>query len=318
MTKPQIRAASATREQITAMQSNTVLLDLTFHKFGTKKATTLDNVVLKSGDGEAQMTDNAWALSKRLIDSDAVRAINTHFRKTRDAVLLRSVPSFDREGVYRVSIAAIEQVEQILMDAADAVPALRESFALDYDNQKAAMRAEQGDKFNERDYPPADEAAARYGLDWEWLAIGVPGALAAVDSALHARAMAAAQKKTAEVVESVEQVLRAGLLACVDKMRDDLGKTTSTGRPRAYRAAAMQKVTTFLQTFPLRNFVNDGVASDALKQMVAIVQNIPGVDALDDHRLRGDVITALANIADELRPHVTDAAARAIALPDED
>ena len=117
---------------------------------------------------------------------------------------------------------------------------------------------------------------------------------------------------------AVEQTLRAGLLACVAKMQQDLKATSPLGRPRAYRDDALEKVTTFFSTFPLRNFINDGPSAVAMKQVNALLKNVPSANALDDETLRAQVVKGLASIADTIAPFVTEEAARAIALPEED
>jgi len=80
----------------------------------------------------------------------------------------------------------------------------------------------------------------------------------------------------------------------------------------------LEKVTTFFSTFPLRNFINDGPSAVAMKQVNALLKNVPSANALDDETLRAQVVKGLASIADTIAPFVTEEAARAIALPEED
>ena len=238
--------------------------------------------------------------------------------RTKDAIKRISVPSFDREGVYRLSYAAVEQAEQILLDAVEELEPLKYAFREAYDAEVQKMRALQREKFRARDYPSAYDAAERWSIEWAYLeTASTPKALSGVSRFIYERAVQNEQKRAKAAVDAVEQTLRAGLLACVEKMRTDLTATTKLGRPRSYRADALAKVGAFFNTFPLRNFIADGISAEAMASMTALLKGIPDADALDDEFLRKEVIDGLASIADTVRPFVSDAA-RAIALPDDE
>lgn len=325
MTKPKIAAKdSALQTKYEAMIASTVLLDLTFHRFGSKRSAALDGVsmethVSSTGDVEqVELTEEAFQLSRRLLDLSVGRDLRGLMNRTKDAIKRISVPSFDREGVFRISYAAVEQAEQILLDAVAEMEPLKYAFREAYDAEVEKMRTLQREKFRAKDYPSAWDAGERWGIEWAYLETAtVPKALSGVSKFIYDRAMQQAQKRANDAVTAVEQTLRAGLLACVEKMKNDLTATTKLGRPRSYRADALAKVGAFFSTFPMRNFIQDGISAEAMASMTALLQNVPNADALDDEFLRKEVIDGLASIADTVRPFVTDAA-RAIALPDED
>lgn len=325
MTKPRIVAADPQMQtKYEAMIASTVLLDLTFHRFGDKRMANLDGVTMEthlSSTGDVEQVDvseDAFALSRRLLDLRVGRDLRGLFNRTKTAIQRISVPSFDREGVYRISYAAVEQAEQILLDAQAEMEPLQYAFREAYDAEVQKMRELQREKFRARDYPSAWDASQRWGIEWAYLETAtVPKALSGVSRLIYQRAMQQAQTRATAAVDAVEQTLRAGLLACVEKMRTDLTATTKLGRPRSYRADALAKVGAFFSTFPMRNFIADGISAEAMASMTALLQNVPSADALDDEFLRKAVIDGLAGIADTVRPFVTDAA-RAIALPDED
>jgi hypothetical protein len=324
MTKPTIRPTDvALNEKYAAMIASTVLLDLTFHRFGDKRMADLDGVKMdthlsSTGDIEqVEVSEEAFQLSRRLLDLAVGRDLRGLMNRTKDAIKRISVPSFDREGVYRLSYAAVETAEQILLDAVAEMEPLRYAFREAYDAEVQKMRALQREKFNARDYPSAYDASQRWGIEWTYLETAtVPKALGGVSQFIYQRAMQQAQTRANAAVVAVEQTLRAGLLACVDKMRTDLTATTKLGRPRSYRADALAKVGAFFSTFPMRNFIADGISTEAMAAMSALLRNVPSADALDDEFLRREVIDGLASIADTVRPFVTDAA-RAIALPED-
>jgi len=326
MTKPKIAAADTQlQKKYEAMIASTVLLDLTFHRFGDKRKTDLDGVKMTTRDEmsddveQVDVSDAAFLLSRRLLDLSVGRQLRSLFRSCKTRIKRISVPSFDREGVYRLSYAAVEQAEAILLDTTTRLEPLKAQFREAYDVEVQKMRALQHEKFNPKDYPSAYAAGERWGVEWAYLeTASVPKALSGVNKFLYQRAVTKANQRAKNAVVAVEQTLRAGLLACVAKMQQDLKATSPLGRPRAYRDDALEKVTTFFSTFPLRNFINDGPSAVAMKQVNALLKNVPSANAFDDETLRAQVVKGLASIADTIAPFVTEEAARAIALPEED
>ena len=323
MTKPKIIAKDAQlQKKYEAMIASTVLLDLRLHRFGDKRRTDLDGVKMETvGDAgettEVAVSEAAFQLSRRLLDLSVGRKLRQLMGAASDEVRRLSVPSFDRPGVYRLSYAAIEQVEAFLVQTTRDLEPLKAEFREAYDAEVQKMRALQHEKFHAKDYPSAWDAGERWGIDWTYLETAtVPKALSGVNQFIYDRAMQEGRKRANKAVEAVEQTLRAGLLACVMKMQKDLQATTPLGKPRAYRGDALAKVTEFFSTFPLRNFINDGVSGAAMTQITALLQNIPSADALDDEFLRKEVLDGLAGIADTVRPFVAEVAARAVILPD--
>jgi hypothetical protein len=326
MTKPKINAKDEQlQKKYEAMLASTVLLDLTIHRFGDKRKTTLDDVLMKvhdtpTGDVEqVEVSDAAFQLSRRLLDLSVGRKLRSTLRKGKARIKRISVPSFDREGVYRLSFAAVEEAERILQETKQALEPLKAEFREVYDVEVQKMRAAQREKFRAKDYPSAWAAGERWGIEWTYLeTASVPKALAGVNKFVYQRAISKAQARAKTTFAAIEQTLRAGLMACVQKMRDDLEATTPSGKPRAYRDDALAKVDQFFSTFPLRNIINDGVSVDAMKAMRAILKNVPTADALDDATLRAQVVKGLASVADTIRPYLSEQAERAIALPDDD
>ena len=324
MTKPKIRANDAAmQKKYEAMIASTVLLDLTIHKFGDKRKTNLKGVeMLTQEDGHAErvaMSEEAFLLQRRLLSLTVGRKLRSLLRSAKTRIKQIAVPSFDREGVFRLSFAAVETAEQVLQDAANALGPLKAEFREAYDTEVQKMRVLQGAKFRAKDYPSAYEAGERWGIEWAYMeTAAVPKALAGVNKFVYDRAMQTAQKRANKVVQAVEQTLRAGLLACVAKMKADLQVTTPLGRPKAYREDALEKVNEFFATFPLRNFINDGPSGAALKQVRALLKQVPTADALDDEFVRAEVVQGLSSIADNIAPFVTEQAARAVMMPDDD
>jgi hypothetical protein len=324
MTKLKMRVPDVTRTRYEAMTASTVLLELSFGWFCGKRHASLSGVKMETTQNVEQVieqvpvSEQAFMLSRRLLALPVGAEIRSLFGRTKEQIRRISVPAFDRDGVYRLSYAAVEQAEALLLAAVEELEPLRAPFREAYDSEVQKMRELQREKFNAKDYPSAWDAAQRWRIDWNYLeTAGVPDALKGVNALIHKRATETAQQRANEAVAAVEQTLRAGLLACVEKMRTDLQATTKLGKPRSYRADALAKVTAFFSTFPLRNFIQDGVSGDALTQMNNLLNNIPSADALDDEFLRLEVVQGLAGIADTVRPFVADIP-RAIALPDDD
>jgi len=325
MTKPKIHAKSTDlQERYEQMIRSTVLLEVSFHRFGDAKHSNLDGVKMDTSDIEngggvktVPVSEDAFIFSRRLLDLAVGRDLRSLFDRVKARLRKISIPAFDRDGVWRISYAAVDAAEQIMLDAQAELEPLKYAFRVAYDAEVQKMRELQHEKFNPKDYPSAYDAAERWGMDWAYLETAtVPKALGGVSEFIYQRAMQTAQKRANAAVAAVEQTLRAGLLACVERMRTDLTATSKLGRPRAYRADALERVTTFFNNFPLRNFINDGVCGEAMSEMSALLKNIPSADALDDEFLRLEVVQGLASIADTVRPFVGDAATRSVIVPE--
>jgi len=326
MTKPKIRALDPqTKQRYEAMIASTVLLDLNFHRFGESRGTNLKGVKMEThlnGEGDTQtvaLSPAAFKLSRRLLDLEVGLALRSLFNRTSERIKRISVPSFDRPGVFRLSYAAVDTAEAILQDALTQLEPLKVAFREAYDSEVQKMRTLQGDKFNPKDYPSAWLAGERWGIEWAYLETAtVPKSLRGVNQFIYKRAVQQAAERAKLQFDAVEQTLRAGVLACVDKMKADLQATTPLGRPRAYSDKALAKVDQFFSNFPLRNVINDGVSAEAMKAMRALLRDVPVAGALDDEFLRKQTVDGLAALADSIRPYVSEQAVRAIALPDDD
>ena len=224
--------------------------------------------------------------NKALLVSPALDAIKEFQTKTKEKLCGRfgqAVPSRVKEGLFVVQNEFVQQFEDELNAAsvklaADFVPA----FIADYDRARdhaanaPLLQGGLGPLFDLRDYPDAAKLPEMFGLDWSWLALGVPEDL---PPALKAQAAEKFERQMTEAAEEVKTALRASLAGFIDNAVDRLSSKAGE-KPKVFRDSLIENIRDFCAVFESRNFLKD----DALAALVEQSRQV--IEAVDPEKLR--------------------------------
>lgn len=261
-----------------------VCFTLTFRKFSNRRRGNVDKVKTteqnEMGATEERALDKKrFKIIKTLLESPELNAISEYQGTIYKWVTNRSNPSHFKEGIYLVKNELVPTFEAKLREAVDKlnnelVPALMEVYEAQIDEARIKL----GSQFNYQDYPRKQDLPARFGIEWNWIAFGVPENLPEELRRAEADKIAA-QFREAET--EIMTALRAGFAEIVSHVADRL--TVSDGKAKTFRNSLFTDLTEFIETFSSRNLVDDKELGDMVtkaREIIAQVQgNSPGEKA---------------------------------------
>lgn len=291
------------------------LLIVDRHYFGNRAHVDLDQVDIRATtevlDGENGEADKRrLSLSKKLLDCDEVKAINAHFREVSEWLFSTCLPSFIRPGMYRVPPGLIQTVESKLKEfrtrlVDDLVPTAAAIYPARVTESLVAL----GELGNADDYPTAQEFAARWGIGWRWVNLGVPDELKTVDYELWKAERDKEAVQIREAAQAVRALLRQTALTLVRQLRERLGSRDG-GKKRVLRATALDDLTQFISAFSFRDVTNDGELDDVVRQMQQLAKGVDVPQLRTDDDLRSRVERESTRLEGHLDRLVTDVPVR--------
>lgn len=215
-----------------------------------------------------------FKLTKKLIECPELDAIVEYQTELYNWATKRSVPSFFREGVYLVKKSMAEEFNAKLEAGAirlqtELVPALLRAYPEAIEAAREALNGQ----FSILDYPGQFEMAARFGIEWNWITVGVPD-----DLPLELR-KAEAEKITAQFKDAETQImsaLREGFAEIVSHVTDRLTPGES-GKDKTFRNTLFENLTEFIETFNARNLVNDSQLAEMVTKANEILAQVKGL-----------------------------------------
>lgn len=297
-------------------------LNLLITKLGTSKRVKAAR--LEEGDIATEMLHNGTVLtdamdpkairaSKRILECPTIKEIRALDSEIRQTVRCKSIQHLLRHGMHFVPIAAVEEIDGYLMDAAARRSALVERLLLtEYDAGITADEARLGAHFNRGDYLSVDAAREKFDMVHEWLAFETPQRLRSISPQLFHREQEKAKQRihdaAAEVVTSMRTGLQTVLAAFVERLKEpEPGK-----RRKQIRDDAVQKIRDFVDNLQSLNVTGDGDLEALALTARSIVDGVGAADLRDSEEMREAVRQEIESLLPEVDRLVTDAPRRRI------
>lgn len=259
---------------------NAVAFTMTMKRFSNRRQGSVGALLKdKDASGAETATDKKrLKLSKQLIDSPEYDAIAAYQAEVYQYLTMRSVPSFFKDGLYLVRLSEVENFEAKLKEAKEKlalqlVPALVDAYPNQIDEARIALNGQ----FNIKDYPLTSELPARFGVEWNWIAFGVPDELPAE---LRAAEAAKIEKQFKEAEVQIMDALREGFAGIVSHVADRLD-TKPGEKKKIFRDTLFADLTKFVATFSARNLVNDTALAELVTTAQGILAQVRG-DTVED------------------------------------
>ena len=289
-----------------SVQDSTVILSLTFHRFG-------DRLKLSDDEYQCDAEKKRTGAHKRLLSSEELDAIISLQGAARRAVQRFAVPCHAvRYGRYIVPIALVARVEEVI---ADYSARLDEAVALlveNYDRLIERDERELGAVFARRDYPGANELRGSFGIETEWEATSVPVALKQIKQALFAREKAKAERRWADASDEIRAGLRAGFMDLVSRLGERLAPATD-GKRTVLKSSLVEGLREFLDLFSAKNLTDDRALSALVSKARCLVDGVSPDDLRRSEDVRTEVQRGLGEIA-KIATTLVDVRSRKIAI----
>jgi hypothetical protein len=254
---------------------------------------------------------------KTLLDAPELKAIGKIDSRIDRFLHGLSLPSFLRAGVYRISVLAVERVDQKLTAFREerkvAVERLCAVYAERVEEARGLLRV----AFDALDYPDVDTLRRSFRLEWTYVTLGsTPGQLEGISEAIFKRQREDMDAKAATALEEYRRLLRVAMADLVAHMVDRL-TPGEDGKPKVFRGSLVTNMRDFLGNFPLRDFTNDAELQDLCRRAQDILGGIDADLLRKSTALRDTVRSGFAEMKTLLDGMTVDQPVRAISWDEE-
>lgn len=201
--------------------------------------------------------------TKRLMQSAALDALNESLTATKEKLVGRfgiMTPSRIQPSLFLCAESNVQNVENELEAACakiamELIPAFMADYTAAIERSRTAKIKDGGlgPLFDEADYPIAEEVAASFSIEWNWLSLSVPENLPAQ---LRAAAAEKLENQFAEAANEVKLALREGFQTLIAHAAEAL-KPTADGEKRIFRNSLTDNIQAFIDSFNARNVMGD-------------------------------------------------------------
>lgn len=259
-------------------------------------------------------------VSKAILDGPEYRAIARCDQRIRVQVGRLGLPiSAYFKGATVIPVALLDQVEDRLETYQQARQEAVMVFQAAYPTLVVRAQTRLGPLFDPADYPPVEALPGLFKVSVQYLTFDMPGILAHCSERARRRAFEQGQAKLAEAVEEMQQHLRLAFRELIAHLHDRLSPDPVTGARKTLRAASVERVLEFLDTFAARNSV---AADQELATLVAQVRDQLSMgspaDLRSDETFREIMRTGLAEVSRQLDQLLVTPAGRRYALPEDE
>jgi len=297
---------AATQQHVSTLDDQTLLMSFTINRFGETRRLDDDDYDVHAAD-TAEANDKAKHATKasklRFVDFPELQAVNTYLNVTKHWFRRKALPSFLREGLYRVHVGQVDALVAAIDERRAVLTDLLNAFEAAYPAAVARMATLQGKLHNPRDYPTATAARAEFGIEYRFMAAGVPAALAKINDAVYREQQEQYVALLRDTEAKYSLMMREAVADLVGHMVGRLTPNPDGTRKRLH-ATVLTNFREFVETFPFRNVVNDQELAALVGQLDALFAGVPDVDVLkDDDDLRARLVAeaaAFKTVADRL------------------
>lgn len=205
------------------------------------------------------------------------------------------------KGAAVIPVALLDEVEDRLDAWQEERRAAVEAFLAAYPALVARAQERLGPLFDPADYPPVEALPGLFGVSVQYLTFDMPGVLSHCSERARRRALQEGQAKLAEAVEEMRGHLRTVFAELVGHLKDRLAPDPATGQAKVLRAAAVDRLLEFLDTFGARNAVaGDAELASLVEQTRSLVSGVDAPALRSDDALRQTIEAGLADIGTQL------------------
>lgn len=262
------QAPVRTEAPLPNIDERSICLVVELSRLGNRRKVSTSQVT--AGDADTKMIN----VSKRLLDSTRLKAIEQKDAEIRQYLYRKALPSLFKQGVYRIPIPNIERDESYLRQAMEERASMVEAFVAEYENDKAEAAERLRNIYNPMDYPDVNDVRASFKMRWRWINFSTPNVIQQISAQMWENERMKAQMELQEAANEIRDVLRMGMKELVDHMYDRLSGN------RIFRDSMVKNMREFLEDFSSRNITDD----NELQNLVGQARQL--LDGVDPEALR--------------------------------
>lgn len=239
------------------------MLIFTTHAWGNRKKADIKKIQSDADKG-------FLSVSKKLIDSDAYKAILSYQNAVYNWINNNSVPSFYLKGTYLFSRRMVPEVNQYISDANEALKGLVEALVVEYEEKINEARIQLADQWNPSDYPSVNQLRYSFGFEKRWVQFNVPTTL---PKEIFIEEREAAEARWKEAAETIGLCLRKAFVEVI-KHANEMLVVDANGKTRKFKNACFDSIDQFITSFKHRNLVNDEELEKLVEKARLVLVNV--------------------------------------------
>jgi hypothetical protein len=313
MGKAPLGLGAAPQDSAMDLAKNTVVLSLSFSRFGTRRK--VDPKLVKE-----DVDPDVIHMGKEILESPELKAIQKHHGKARNYVARNSLGSnMLRRGYYMLSMGAVEEIDAKINEFQKQEEALVAEFLGVYPQQceAARIRLTQQGVYNSSDYPTPEKLKQSFGIRHRYVAMGVPDSLKNVSEIIYAREIERQKKQAQEAMADIQQGLRQGMQELVAHLVERL-QPSADGKVKKFKHTTVDYLKEFLHFFDANNLTQDEelqcLADKAKKLMAGVSPDL----LKKNQSLRSTVLDGFSQIQKQLDTMVVAGPSRKIRIVDDE
>jgi hypothetical protein len=274
-----------------------VLLSLELGKLGIRRKVESSEVTV---DADKSMLH----VSKEILQSDSLKAINRFDADLRLWVRARSIPSNFRAGTFLLNLNLVEEVDNHLQAGQARRLDLIRSFLWDYARLCDEAQVKLGTLFNRRDYPRVSKVEASFSFEWSYAEMSAPGRLESISGEIYRRARDQAAAQWQNALDEGKNLLRSEFAGMVAHLADVLTPGTD-GQVKRIKAPEGKRswisdFQDFLTTFRNRDLAGDEELGAIVDQIKGALGGVPIASIKTDDQIRDQLRAAMASAQESL------------------
>jgi hypothetical protein len=323
----QVQEATGQKPKKITIQDAAVCVRIKFGKVGTSRKVANKTIVTQDKNGEdvetKVVTVDADAelikVSKTLLSSPEMDAINSFYAEVRKWVRLRVNASKIDEGLFWLGLRLIKEFDDQMKTYSAQLEPLLDNLAEAYEGIIEADRARLRTAFEEDDYPAPDKVREAFKIDWYYIQFDTPRSLQAVSEEIYQKAQDDMNRTIQTAQSAVQLALRYEMAELADWAIDRLSpgkdgkrKILRTKTKSGEEIGLTAKLHQFFETFQGRNITSDAELQGLVSKAEAVMTGVDGDSLKGSDSLRDTLRQTFTEIKAELEPLISDAPSRAI------
>ena len=270
-----------------------------------------DKDKIETGDADKAM----MTFGKKLLECEQYDSIKTLYGDIKKYLEPRSIRTNLRESFYLVPIDLTQEVEDQMAVFETELGTRVAKLIEVYKAAKADAKKRLGKQYDESDYPAESTLSSRFYMEFEPKEIDtVPGRLKGINQKLYEKHNVKLAKQREEAGQFLRDSVRQVVLEMTKHLHERLDGTDENGRPKVFRASAIEHIEQFLQFYDKKDVTNDVELGGEIKKLRQLMKGVDVESLRDDQKFRARIAGELKGVTDSIEKLVTGSSGRRIKI----
>ncbi len=283
-----------------------VLLSLNLHGIGNRKKVAKGRI--------KTAVDEDWLnVSKKLLDADSLKAINSHDADFKRWLPTRCVPGpLGGGSIYAVAVELVDEVDDRLTAFISKRNELAKVFCGEYTTLVEAAKDPLATEYDVNDYPSLEKVQRAFYVDKQWMTLQTPN-VTTISEARRAKW----EKETETRIKAAGDVITDALIVAMTETVSGMANALAdneNGKKKVFRSSRIAQCNDFMEKLKFRNLGDNVELAQLAEQAKGLLSGTDAVILRSDGDLRKKVQEGFSEIKASLDKLIEDRPSRMISF----